>query len=377
MEEKIFNIESKPENNENIPLENQNIINNISNEDTTNNVDDLDFLNIDLSQNLDTKPKEKKGFLSFLHKKNKLIEEKVNNSNEDIGIISTTDNDVLTDNSLNDSIIGETINNSNGDIFQDFDLGDLSFLEESGDSNIKNPFNPLEFTKKLSGSLFWLTLILSTVFYVNVLVLTSDSDFIHSIPGVCDYIGTKIPGYNNTNNCLSIPKILEEQNKTYEKLESNILKSLVILIPKKIQTDYIISSPEVQFINSKHTSDKIFINKIFKEFEDLRTSNKPFNGLNIECSNYRADESGLFELSCIFYGASITSISDGQEVKTSRTVAIDFLKLLNSSNSRFKILNYPNNLSIQESNSTDGIKSRFTTQTSIPLKLQYSLTSKL
>lgn len=377
MEEKIFNIESKPENNENIPLENQNIINNISNEDTTNNVDDLDFLNIDLSQNLDTKPKEKKWFLSFLHKKNKLIEEKVNNSNEDIWIISTTDNDVLTDNSLNDSIIWETINNSNWDIFQDFDLGDLSFLEESWDSNIKNPFNPLEFTKKLSWSLFWLTLILSTVFYVNVLVLTSDSDFIHSIPWVCDYIWTKIPWYNNTNNCLSIPKILEEQNKTYEKLESNILKSLVILIPKKIQTDYIISSPEVQFINSKHTSDKIFINKIFKEFEDLRTSNKPFNWLNIECSNYRADESWLFELSCIFYWASITSISDGQEVKTSRTVAIDFLKLLNSSNSRFKILNYPNNLSIQESNSTDWIKSRFTTQTSIPLKLQYSLTSKL
>jgi len=49
------------------------------------------------------------------------------------------------------------------------------------------------------------------------------------------------------------------------------------LIPKKIQTDYIISSPEVKFIQEKHTSDKIYLNKVFEEFEKIRITNKPFD----------------------------------------------------------------------------------------------------
>lgn len=376
MEENIFNIESKPEDNENTTLDNQNNTNQISNEIVINNNDSLDFLDIDLSQNQDIKLKEKKWLLSFFKKKDK-ISNVDNNENTQIESLLAEDNNKTKDWVFGDSIIWESVNKNNWDIFQDFDLGNLSFLEETWNNNIKKPFNPLEFSKSVTGVIFWISLLLSTAFYINVLVLSLDSEFIHSIPWICDYIWSEVEWYDNSSKCLSLPKILEEQNKVYQDVENNILKSLIILIPKKIQTDYIVSSPEVQFINSKHTSDKIFINKIFEEFENVRTHNKPFDWLNIECSNYRTDETWILELSCVFYWSSISSTSNSQEVKTSRTVAVDFLKLLDSPSGHFKVLDYPNNLSIQDSNSTDWIKSRFTTQTSIPLKLQYSLTSKL
>lgn len=64
--------------------------------------------------------------------------------------------------------------------------------------------------------------------------------------------------------------ILTEVKIEKEKLETNIAKNLVILVPKLMQSLDILNSPKVQFIQ-EHTGDsRISLKEIITRFEEIK-----------------------------------------------------------------------------------------------------------
>lgn len=84
----------------------------------------------------------------------------------------------------------------------------------------------------------------------------------------------------------------------------------------------------------------------------------------------------MFSVSCDVYGGALI-VPAGTETKTSREKALVFLDMLGDMKNGFQITAYPKSLDINQYSTTDGLKSLFSTKTSIDLKLQYLPANKM
>jgi hypothetical protein len=79
---------------------------------------------------------------------------------------------------------------------------------------------------------------------------------------------------------------------------------------------------------------------------------------------------------CDFYGFPL--LSSNATPFTSRSTALAFLAKLEDSSSNFTLLEQPKSLEIERFTSTDtGLRSTFSTRTSLTIKVQYSASNKL
>ena len=361
----------------------------VNNENITSDNTSID-LDIDLSaseQVIDNteEPKEKKSmfWMFSLWKKKERYEDWQANE-VDLGSLQTNEVDLWSvdvfwnkiDSSPNSSwlIIEDT--NKWWDIFQDLELWELNFwnLQEE-EIKQKEPIDPLKLATSISNYLFWGLFVFAILGFCVVYVRILNYDFITSIPGACDFIWYSL-NYDNSE-CKTVPQIVEKLDKQKKDIEFKLSKDLAILIPKKLRSNYILSSDEVKFIQEKTSDSRIMITKVLEDFESIRKDTWIYKWDNIECSNIKANELWEIELNCTFYWSAISESTPDGKSATSRWVALEFLSKLQWKNSNFQLLSYPKSLDIQRYNWTEWIKMIFATSTQLQLKLKYTLSSKL
>lgn len=121
----------------------------------------------------------------------------------------------------------------------------------------------------MSGTIFSITLVVTIFLTLDVFARSSvDNSLFANLP-ICPYLSYGINDYEN-EKCQTPSMILTEVKIEKEKLETNIAKNLVILVPKLMQSLDILNSPKVQFIQ-EHTGDsRISLKEIITRFEEIK-----------------------------------------------------------------------------------------------------------
>lgn len=285
-------------------------------------------------------------------------------------------------NTQNPSVLSEflSINHSEptdsvfGDLSQELIQAEIANngTGNNAQKNPKSPFGALEAVFVWSNRIMIVLVIVCfvTVFESNVR-LADDAGIFKALPSFfCSYLSIGIDNYNNTD-CKTATQILSDVQQKKTKLENDLLKDIITVVPPILATSDITSDPEVQFI-AQHTGDtRIPITQVMNAFVQAK-SNTPYHGADMDCSNYTFDEQGDVKTSCMVYGWSIADIGNNPD-STSRAKAVNFLNSFSATNSNFTLLHAPQFLDITSYfNTTGGIKSIFTSQTSLAsLQLQY------
>lgn len=326
-----------------------------------NENDILDLNSVDNEKEIKNNKFSFSSITSLFKPKNKL-----ETSNLDENIVDL--NQLSNENVIEQQNISSNQNIEN-DIFKELDLWDLSFGDLwTTNEKSKKEFNPLSFTAKATNIIFINLLTLFILFNLNLYIKSTDSEFITSIPILCDYIWSSIEWYDNSSNCTNFPSILSNLEKDYDASMTKIAKIMTKILPQKIWANFITMSPEVKFIIEKNWDDRIILANIFEEFEKIRAKSWWYEWLNIECSNFKIDEKWTLDVSCDFFGSSIWWWASN--LLSSRWVAFDFINNLEKSNI-FSILNYPKVLDVSKYSSVDWIKSLFSTKTSYNFNLKF------
>ena len=171
------------------------------------------------------------------------------------------------------------------------------------------------------------------------------------------------------------------QTKTFvagqkEALEKDLGGKLAIVIPKKLVTTNTAKLPEVSFILQKTGNTRTSITEVTKNFLNIKNTATEYQGKDIDCEKMLLNEKGELTVRCDFYGFPLLS-SDATPF-TSRSTALAFLKKLEDPSSNFTLLEQPKSLEIEKFSSADaGLRSTFSTRTSLTLKVRYSPSNKL
>ncbi|MDD2487175.1 MAG: hypothetical protein PHS92_02315 [Candidatus Gracilibacteria bacterium] len=280
----------------------------------------------------------------------------------------------------NDTIVNSTtktiISNDSGteDIFQE--LQNLNFENSDTEEDIekrKIKEHPIFVAYKISTNFALLSIFLIILLTVDIYLKTTNDNYIVSALPVCPYLSWSIDGYDNTD-CKTLPMIVTSLQKEKSDLEKNIVSNLHALLPRKLETDNISNSPEVQFIQEKTGDSRIYIKNMLEKFDEIRMMS-PYKGEDIECSSLTLNEKGEMDISCDVYGGSIFSQSTSL---SSRITAIKFLENLRDKNNGFMVLDFPKTIGISKFISGDGgIKGAFTTKTTLLLKLKFIYNNKM
>lgn len=253
------------------------------------------------------------------------------------------------------------------DIFQGLGEDFLTGLTTPQEQVAKKK-EPLEIAYIASGIFMKLILVTLVVTSVDATVRNLEDVETLSVLPICNYFSLGVDANDFQNDkCQSVKQIAAEKTAERSSIESTIIANLLVIVPRKIEALDIVGSPEVQFIKSKTGDSRMSISDMVKDFIDL-TKKTEYQGEDIQCYNFVIDEKGKFNVRCEFYGASFTSSSN--ESKTSRMTAVKFLESLEASD--FKLQNPPKTINIEKYSSIDaGIRSTFSTVTSIDLQLRY------
>ncbi len=257
-------------------------------------------------------------------------------------------------------------------LFQDLESElDFGSVDKDGNVSPEEKRHPLQTVGTITDIFFKLVLLIVFISGIDSTIRNLDStEYLSNLP-ICAYLTLGVDNYPNTE-CLSYKKAIETVSLKKETYEKALAKSLALLIPKKLLSKNVLAMPEVQFIEQKNT--RVSMTRVFDKFEEIRKSTK-YEGRAIECAKFSVSEKGDITTTCNFLGFGLSPGSDPSE--TSRAAALLFLDKLQDTGSSFQVLESPKNLDLEKFTSTDsGIRSTFSTQTVLPLKLRYTPISK-
>ncbi|MDD2516268.1 MAG: hypothetical protein PHF26_03555, partial [Candidatus Gracilibacteria bacterium] len=249
-------------------------------------------------------------------------------------------------------------------IFGDITKG----LDIEIDKKDKKPLDKVEIGYKISSVTLTLVILFTILCGLNnYLRTTEDNKIVNDyFKFLCPYLSNGIEGYDNNNDCLTLPNIVKKLEGEQKNLEKSLRENLGILILLKYEKANILNSPRVLFIKEKNGDDRI---QLTKEMDDF---NKIIDDTNyqVDCKGPKLNEKGSLGVNCDFYGVGI--LSPGHTLGSSRMTLLKFLKNFEDSTYPFSLNEYPKTLSILDFTSEDtGIKSTFSTKTSMELKLTY------
>lgn len=234
--------------------------------------------------------------------------------------------------------------------------------------NKKKPINKIELWYKATTILLPIVIVFVLLSQINIYLKTTNDDeknISSYLDFLCPYLSSDIKWYNNTD-CLTLPKIKETVTKERETLEKNLWDNLSVLIPLKYAKANILSNPEILFIQETNWDNRIRLTKVLDDFWVLVKN----TNYQAECSNPKLDEKWTFSASCEFYWVWI--LSPWYNLGSSRMTTLKFLKNFENESNPFILKSYPDTLEISSFTSDDlGIKSTFSTKTSLDLKLLY------
>lgn len=184
-----------------------------------------------------------------------------------------------------------------------------------------------------------------------------------------------IENYDNTD-CKTYTEIQAKVLSDSEDLDKALAANLSLLVPKRLLTQNILNMPEIQFIEQKTSSTRVSLNEAMEKFIAITNSATQLKGEDIECGSVTMNEKGEMTVRCEFYGYGINSSSARSD--SSRATALAFLEKISEPTSGFTLVEAPKSLDIEKFTSAEiGVKSLFTTRTSINLKLRYNPSNKI
>lgn len=251
----------------------------------------------------------------------------------------------------------------------ELDLGSAN--EDSTAENVKK--HPLEIANISADILFKVLLVAAFVFGADSTLRNLDtSGFLKNLP-VCSYLAMGVDAYDN-KDCKNYIEIKDQITAERDKYEKDLTVPLSILVPKKLKSANVLTSSEVQFIQAR-TTNRVMLGKVVDRLNELKKLSTVRRGEDIECKKISLDEKGIVSLSCDCYGFGLDSGT--AQSNTSRATALSFLDKLTEKNSNFQLVESPKTLDIEKYSSTDlGIKSTFSTHTTLGLKLHYVVSNK-
>ncbi len=193
-----------------------------------------------------------------------------------------------------------------------------------------------------------------------------DASFLSGV-GLCSYLTDGVD-YDNTQ-CYTLSQLKDHTIHDKLTLEADTIKQLISILPSMLQDVDVDKSPNVLFIR-RTLASRLSALDIMDQFQSIR-SKSPYQGEDIECIGFKISQSGVLSTSCAIYGGAVDDPAAGTS-SSSRINALAFLSRLQSKDSHFTIVNYPSGIDISTySSSEPGIKSLFSTKTSVDLTLQY------
>ncbi|EKE26505.1 MAG: hypothetical protein ACD_4C00259G0001 [uncultured bacterium (gcode 4)] len=257
------------------------------------------------------------------------------------------------------------------DIFQS--LQDLDFNKVEEIQEKKEIKHPLYIAYKTSSTIVILLIFILSLFLIDTYLKTAkDNDIVGAFP-ICSYLSYSIEWYENSD-CETLPMIVNNLSKKQSEIEKNIVTNLHTLLPRKLETDNVLNSSEVQFIQNKIWISRIKILSVLNKFEEIKNMSR-YEWKDIECKGIVINEAWELKTSCDIYWGSIIP---GTPSSSSRVTAIKFLENLQDKNNWFIIMNLPKKLDISKYSSTDWwIKWAFTTVTPLNLDLKFISNNKM
>lgn len=103
----------------------------------------------------------------------------------------------------------------------------------------------------MSGKFFIFSVIIAILLSLDVFMRSSEDNALFVNLPICPYLSYGVEVYDNTE-CKTLPMISAEMVAEKEKIEKTLAANLLLLVPKRLQSLDISSSPKVQFIQ-EHT----------------------------------------------------------------------------------------------------------------------------
>jgi hypothetical protein len=252
---------------------------------------------------------------------------------------------------------------------------DFGAIDNSSGLSESPAKHPLEIAKLVTGLLVSVVALAAFVTTVDATIRNlEDNGFLKGI-GLCSYYTLGVDNLG-TADCGSYTQTKAFVAGQKEALEKDLGGKLAIVIPRKLVTANTAKLPEVSFILQKTGNTRTSITEVTKNFLNIKNTATEYQGKDIDCEKMVVNEKGELTIKCDFYGFPLLS-SDATPF-TSRSTALAFLKKLEDPSSNFTLLEQPKSLEIEKFSSVDaGLRSTFSTRTSLTLKVRYSPSNKL
>lgn len=257
------------------------------------------------------------------------------------------------------------------DLGTELDFGDANAIKSVSEDTSSHP---LSLAKTGTGLLLALLLVYTVVASIDVSMRNMETTgFFKELP-LCGYYTLGTDNYKN-QSCGSYVEAKNSIDVERTKLESDLGTNLALMVPNKTAIQNPTAQPEVQYILQK-TASRSSLRDAITSFNRIKNTATDYQGKDIDCSKFTLNEKGGMTVSCDFYGFAL--LSSDEVPNTSRTTALALLDKLSDPNSGFTLVEQPRNLEIEKYTSTDtGLRSTFSTRTSLILRLKYSPLNKL
>lgn len=249
------------------------------------------------------------------------------------------------------------------------------FFQETSDGNIsigpKVQKSRLELTTIVLGYIVPVAVILGLLGMFHVFIKTGGGavSIKEKYTFLCPYLIYGMKGISEEEGC-ETPKVLEDvYTKKESELQINIINKLADYIPIKITRNLLSSSPERAFVLNTY-KNKLKMNDILKQFEDVRRKARSVIGDNIACNGISVLEWGNFTTQCTVYGWASGNDDDNGKLGSARIETLRFVDILSdTSKSKFILLNPPTSLSME--NILNDQDTNFKTRTTFSIQAQY------
>lgn len=255
------------------------------------------------------------------------------------------------------------------------ELGDLEFAEKKADTLEPKKRDWLATGYAVSGIVSTVFFFIFVVLLIDVTFRTQDDNSFVGNLGLCSYLAWGVENYDNPE-CKTIAMIHADSEKDKADTEKTIVSNLILLAPKELQSIDILNSPKVRFIQDHTGDNRISISETMARFMEIK-NRTAYQGEDIDCKNLVTNEKGELSVTCDVYGGAVLGPARGNSI-SSRETALSFIEALQDPTSNFQLIQSPKSLEIAAYSSSDvGLRSVFSTKTTISLKLRYLPPNKI
>jgi hypothetical protein len=189
---------------------------------------------------------------------------------------------------------------------------------------------------------------------------------------LCPYLNyaTDLPDDDTEHSCDTMTTIYTAYTEKKTNLETEIIEKLNEYIPIKLTKNILLTSPERKFAETTF-ENKLHMNLVIDQFEEVRSNAKSLQGNNIVCNGISITGDGSVTTQCTVYGSASGNDDENGRLGSARIEALRFLSVLaDTAKSQFILLNPPTSLSMEKITDNRDF-SNFETRTTVSIQAKY------